>query len=168
MAKYCLDTSGFSNPILDMPDDIHMTLWTKVRAMVEDGLFCWNEEIAVELNSIPGDLGQTLQDCHEDCCHEIGSNGWPWQEYLEKVEELRIKYNQYISEYNGNRKNTVGLNDVSIIALAIVLNLPIVSMEKPNGNPSSEKRMRIPEVCTEEGVKHLWFNDLMRAEGITA
>ena len=72
-----------------------------------------------------------------------------------------------ISEYNGNRKGTVGLNDISIVALAMTLRLPLVSMEKPNVYQPSAKKMRIPDVCKVEGVNHLTFNEFLRAEGIT-
>jgi hypothetical protein len=62
----------------------------------------------------------------------------------------------------------VGLKDVSIIALAKTLKLPLVHMEKPNTHQPSQKRMRIPDVCDKEGVKHLTFNEFLRAEGITS
>jgi hypothetical protein len=128
--KYCLDTSGFSNPLLEMPDDIHVTLWTQVVNRIETGALCWNAEIAEELKSIPGSVGAVLKKCNGSCCLEIGDDGWPWQEYLKTNEEWRQTYKLFISEYNGNRKRTVGLNDVSIVALAKTLNLPIISMEK--------------------------------------
>lgn len=72
-----------------------------------------------------------------------------------------------ISEYNGNRKSTAGLNDISIIALAMTLGLPLISMETQNVYQPSQKKMRIPDVCAAEGVLHLTFNDFLRAEGIT-
>ena len=53
-AKYCLDTSGISTPVVELPDDIHTTLWPKVMAAISGGMFCWNEEIAQEMTSIPG------------------------------------------------------------------------------------------------------------------
>lgn len=167
MPKYCLDTSGFSNPILDMPEDIHVTLWAKVRQRLQAGDF-WNGEIGKELESIFGELGQCLQKCASACCMEIGQGTWAWQSYLKEVERMRVAYKQYISEYNGNRKNTVGLNDVSIVVLGKTLKLPVMSMEKPNRNEPSEKRLKIPDLCALEGVDHLSFNEFLRAEGISA
>jgi len=168
MAKYCLDTSGFSNPLMDLPSDIHVTLWAKIQSAIENGIFCWNVEISVELESIFGDLGERLAECNGDCCLEIGQDGWPWEDYLVVFEALKTKYQKFISEYNGNRKNTVGVNDISIIALAKVLKLPVMSMEIPTTNLASEKRLRIPDVCKLENVVHLTFNDFLRAEGITS
>lgn len=168
MPKYCLDTSGFSNPLLDLPEDIHVTLWAKVRARVQTGVFCWNGEIAKELKSIYGEIGTCLQGCNGACCLEIGSGSWPWEAYLKEVERLRVAYRDYISEYNAGRKNTVGLTDVSIVALGKVLGLPVMSMEKPSRNETSLTKMRIPDLCGREGVQHLTFNGFLRAERITS
>ena len=112
----------------------------------------WNVEISVELDSIFGDLGQCLSDCKKICCLEIGQDEWPWEKYLAEFDALKTNYQQYISEYNGGRKNTVGVNDISIIALAKTLGLPVMSMEKPTTNLASEKRLRIPDVCVLEKV----------------
>ena len=168
MFRYCLDTSGFSNPALDLPEDIHVTLWTKIVALVETHALCWNREIGDELKSITGAIGQCLRDCDSDCCLEIGAGNWPWEDYLAHVERMRVEYRQYISEYNGNRKNTIGLNDLSIVALAKTLGLPVLSMEKPNRGQVSERKMRIPDLCVAEGVMHYDFNGFLRAEGITS
>lgn len=168
MPRYCLDTSWISNPLLDMPPDVHVTLWARIIEMLEDGAFCWNEEIWEELDGSIYDDGvaQCLTDCKDDACHEVGSDDWDWKKYLEHVERVRVEYKDYISEYNSNRKNTVGLNDCSIVCLARTLSLPVASMEKPNRNPS-EKRIRIPELCDREGVEHFDLTKLLRAEGIT-
>jgi hypothetical protein len=37
MKKYCLDTSGLSNPLEFMPEDIHVTLWGVL------SVFFWQE-----------------------------------------------------------------------------------------------------------------------------
>lgn len=167
MPKYCLDTSGLSNPILDLPEDIFPSLWGKIIQRINSGALCWNGEISKELESIFGAVGDALKSAKASCCFEVGDDIWQWQKYLEIVEILRVKYQPFISEYNGGRKDTVGLNDISIVALAKTLELPLISMEKDNLYNPSEKRKRIPEVCRAEGVKHLTFNEFLRAEGIT-
>ena len=58
----------------------------------------------------------------------------------------------------------MGLNDISIIALAKATGLPLVSMESSTGN--SAKRKRIPDICDLEEVAHLTFNDFLRRAGI--
>lgn len=37
MKRYCFDTSGISNPVETMPDDIFESLWLKVIAVIEAG-----------------------------------------------------------------------------------------------------------------------------------
>jgi hypothetical protein len=73
---------------------------------------------------------------------------------------MRTTHHDIISEYNGGRKGTVGLNDVSIVALAKTLGLPVISMESPNFQ-STDKRVRIPGLCAKEGVEHLTFNEFL-------
>jgi hypothetical protein len=165
MPKYCLDTSGFSNPLETLPDDIHVTMWTKVRAVVDAGEICFNAEIHGELGSINGQVGVCLMACADKCLYEVGDDNWPWQDYLANYEALKEKYKAIISEFHGNRKGTAGLNDISIIALAKTLKLPIISMEAPMGQVSETKK-RIPEICQMEGVPHLTFNEFLRAEKI--
>ena len=168
MHKYCLDTSGLSNPFMDMPEDIYVSLWSNVMSRIDAGVFCWNVEIAEELEGIFGSLGDCLKACNGYCCLEVGIGDWPWQDYLQLVDDWRNQYRPFISEYNGNRKSTVSLNDLSIVALANTLKLPAaVSMEKRNtGHPSSAK-LRIPDLCDRVSVRHLSFNEFLAAEGIT-
>lgn len=49
MKKYCLDTSGFSKPLGDMPEDIHETLWRRLADNVKNGVFAVTTEIYEEL-----------------------------------------------------------------------------------------------------------------------
>ena len=60
----------------------------------------------------------------------------------------------------------MGLNDISIIALAKALDLPLVSMEKP-ASVNATARRKIPDVCRLVQVEHLTFNDFLRREGIS-
>lgn len=166
MHKYCLDTSGLSNPIIQLPEDVHVSLWEIVTEKIKFGVFCWNVEIADELACIPGPVGECLKSCKGTCCYDVGGRNWDWLSYLETVRLWKKKYHQYISEYNGGRKDTIGVNDLSIVALAKTLELPVVSMERPNTGPVSGKRLRIPDLCKSEGVEHLTFNGFLQAEGI--
>ncbi|KAA9010154.1 DUF4411 family protein [Histidinibacterium aquaticum] len=168
MPKYCLDTSWISNPLLEMPPDIHVSLWEKIGHLIDVGSFCWNVEIWEELDgSIGGQVGQQLGNAKQECCLEVGVGSWAWRRYLKIFEGYRTKYKDYISEYNGNRKGTVGLNDCSIVALGATLRLPVASMERRNTTPS-QKKIRIPELCDRENVEHFDFNRLLRAENIKA
>ncbi len=167
MADYCLDTSGLSNPLENLPEDIFGSLWRQVEAVIRSGRICCNTEILEELGFIQGRMGACIEECKDLICLEIGTGDWPWQDYLAIAEQLRTKHQAVISEYNGNRKRTVGLNDISIIALAMTLDLPLISMEKANTLQKSREKMRIPDICVLEGVTHITFNDFLRLEGIS-
>lgn len=168
MPRYVLDTSWISNPVMDLPQDIHVSLWRCVADLLEDGVFCWNQEIWEEMNgSIYGNVANSLQACQDNRgCFEIGQDHWDWNQYLWHVNDISERYRDFISEYNGNRSGTIGLNDCSIVCLARTLGLPVASMEKRNPHPSPI-RLRIPELCEREGIQHFDLNALLRAEGIT-
>jgi hypothetical protein len=167
MKAYCLDTCGISAPLEFMPEDIHPSIWAGVAALVAAGTFAVTTEIYEELTHLPGPIGDCIRANQENLQLEIEEESWDWQTYLAHYEEMKIKYETVISEYNGNRKNTVGLNDLTIIALAKTLNLPVISSEKKlNAMQESEKRQKIPDICDKEDVPHMSFNDLLRAEGI--
>ena len=163
---YCFDTSGFSNPLEDIPEDIYISLWRQVRKVIGDGKICYNAEISKEMESIYGELGKYLESCKKEICLEIGEERWPWSEYITCAKQLRNDYETVISEYNGDRKGTVGINDISIIALAKTLELPLVSMEKANIYQPSVKKKRIPDICKLVDVRHMDFNGFLREERI--
>ena len=168
MKAYCLDTSGLSTPLEHMPEDIHTVLWKRVEEVVVDGKFAVTTEIYEELVYLPGKVGKCIADHKSQLRLEVGEDGWEWKTYLDHFERMRQTYESVISEYHGNRKNTVGLNDISIIALAKTLGLPVISSEKKlAANQSGAKRMKIPDICEAEGVAHMSFNEFLRGEGIT-
>ena len=167
-AKYCLDTSGFSSPLENMPEDIHILLWSHVIARVKDGLFAVTTEIYEELEHLPGKIGACIKESKDLLLFEIEDDEWDWVTYLVHVDQMRETYAEVISENHGNRANTVCLNDLSIIALAKTLGLPVVSSEKKLATgKDSKKRQKIPDICDKEGVTHMTFNEFLRAEGIT-
>lgn len=159
--RYCLDTSGLSNPLDNMPEDIpyYQPIWNTVQNKIRQGVFAVNKEIYDELCRLPGSIGSCIGNNKDNLLLEIGGE-WDWQNYLNIVEAWRVKHKNVISEYNGNRKGTVGLNDVSIVALAKSLALPLISMESPSYE-ISVKKVRIPRLCLLEGVVHLTFNELL-------
>jgi len=164
--RYCLDTSGLSNPLEFMPEDIHPHLWSRISNEITNGTFAVTKEIYNELVHLSGQIGTCIQTNEASMVLEIGVGSWNWNHYLSIVSDLRSRYHSVISEYNGNRKGTVGLNDVSIVALAKALGYPVISMESISFQPSAAK-IRIPGLCGLEGVVHHNFNAFLRNEGIT-
>jgi len=60
MPKYCVDTSGFSHPYEEIPEDIHASLWGRVRDAITDGQVAVTQEIFDEIIRIQGGLGAYL------------------------------------------------------------------------------------------------------------
>lgn len=163
MAKYCVDTSGLSHPYEEIPEDIHPSLWDRVRKTIADGHVAVNQEILDEVVQINGGLGQYLNSNKALVLHEVSKGQWNWQGYLANVQAMQASHKACISEYIGGSKRTVCLNDVSIVALAKTLGLPVISMEKPVAANAINK-LKIPDVCKLEGVEHLTFSEFCRKE----
>ncbi len=166
MKKYCVDTSGFSNPVESLPDDIYGALWRRVIPVIEAGEIAVTTEIYDKMNgSLYSFVGACIDVNKAAMVLEIGDNSWDFTTYVSVATDLQLRHHDFISEYNHNRDGTVGLNDISIIALAKALNLPLVSME--SSATGSPVRRRIPDVCLLEKIEHLTFNEFLRREGIS-
>jgi len=166
MKKYCFDTSGISNPLESMPEDIHESLWTGFKAKVlESGIIAVTQEIFEEMEHIPGTVGQCIKDNKANILLEVGEDwDWDWGTYIDNCNNMEDQHKDAISEFIGGTKKTVGLTDISIIALAKTLKLPVVSMESPV--TSQSKKLHIPDVCKLQSVEHLTFSEFCRKEGL--
>lgn len=166
MKRYCFDTSGLSNPVENLPDDIYQPIWFGVIRVIEAGAIAVTTEIYDEMHgSIRSLVGDCIDRNRSNMLLEIGDETWDYHAYTSVVAAMQIRQHDFISEYNRGSKRTVGLADISIIALAKALNVPVVSMEKPVRAGVTGKR-KIPDVCRDEGVAHLDFNAFLRHEGI--
>lgn len=165
MKRYCFDTSGLSNPMQLLPEDIYQSIWVQVTALIEAGHIAVSTEIYDEMVHIPGIVGACITDNPRALVMEVMAAGWDWEAYARHISDLQVRYEAFISERQGDRKRTIGLNDMSIIALAKTLGLPVVSMETPAGI-SAETRRKIPDICYEEQIEHIDFNEFLRREGI--
>src|SRR5262249_19409221 len=70
--KYCFDTSGISNPLETMPEDIHESAWTKIKACIEGGMFAVTTEIYDEMIHITGTVGECIGAKEAALVLEIG------------------------------------------------------------------------------------------------
>lgn len=165
MKQYCFDMSGISNPLETMPIDIYTSMWQQVGDVLVSGSVAVTREIYDEMASIGGVIGDKICNNQDALLLEVGNGDWDWENYQRYAGEMQVTYGSVISELNGGRKNTIGLNDLSIIALAKTLKLPVVSMEA-RLQQSSETKKRIPEVCDLEYVTHWDFNAFLRNAGI--
>lgn len=166
MKRYCLDTSGITNPLHDVPEDIHSTLWNRIAKIIEAGEIAVTAEIYGELKgTIWSPIGGVIDSHSSSLVLEVAQGDWDHVTYVSEVSSMIQKYQAFISEYMPKLPNdTVGLNDMSIIALAKATRLPLISMESSAGN--SPKYKRIPDICALEGIEHLDFNAFLRREGV--
>src|SRR4051794_22878052 len=123
MKRYCFDTSGISNPLESMPEDIHESMWNgfKVKCL-ESGIIAVTQEIYEEMEHIEGSVGQCIKAQKAGLLMEVGGD-WDWGAYITHVNKMEDDHHDCISEYCGGSKRTVCLNDISIIALAKTLGL---------------------------------------------
>lgn len=133
-------------------------------AIIPTQKFVATTEIYTEMEFIDGDLGQCIRTNKANLVLEVGDSSWDFQTYIGHIQRMRVDYHRFISMQGTPSRNTVSLNDLTIVALAKTLGLPVVSMEK-SAHPSP-KKMKIPDMCHSEGVDHLTFNDMLRAEQI--
>lgn len=165
MKKYCFDTSAISNPLETMPEDIHTSLWAEVRARIAAGIFAVTREIFDEMAHIQGATGECIRANELNLLLEVNDRSWPFERYIEHAARMQIDHARFIRENLGDRRGTVGINDISIIALGKCLGLPVVSMEKRKAHQNGKLR-QIPDICDSEGICHMTFNEFLRAEWI--
>jgi hypothetical protein len=163
MKKHCFDTSGISNPLETMPEDIHESAWTKIKEKISSGEIAVTREIYDEMTHIVGTVGRCIKDSEAELLLEVGEGDWDYNTYTAEAVRMQDAYAEFIAENTG-KAGTISLNDVSIIALAKTLKLPVVSMEVSVGNSATKRR--IPDICKLEGVQHMTFSDYCRAEGL--
>lgn len=148
-----------------MPEDIHVTLWAEVCARIVGGNIAVTTEILSELKHIEGVVGNCIKGNETKIVLEVNDMSWPVMDYIQHATRMQVDHKNFIRENLGGKKGTIGMNDLSIIALAKAMALPVVSMEKRKAH-QSEKLRQIPDICDLEQVPHLTFNDFLRAEGI--
>jgi hypothetical protein len=165
MKKYCLDTSGLSTPFETMPADIYMGLWSQIENCIARGIFAATTEIYDELVRIGGNLGQVIRNNESQIRLEIGFGNWNYDGYLSYIAKSHPTYEPYINGTGGSRAS-LSFPDFSIVMLAKTLSLPVISMEIPCAHQPNSRKRKIPDICVLEGVKHMTFNEFLRAEGI--
>jgi hypothetical protein len=111
---------------------------------------------------MPEDIHQSMWGGFKTKSHNGSRRGLGLGTYIDHCNKMEDEHHDFISEFIGGTKKTVGLTDISIIALAKTLNLPVVSMESPV--TSESKKLHIPDVCKLQSVEHLTFSEFLRKE----
>jgi hypothetical protein len=165
MPKYCIDTSGLSHPYEELPEDIFDSLWKFVRAKIAEGIFAVTREIFDEMERIDGGLGKYISENKDTILYEVNQGDWDWRKYLATSSAMTTRHQAHISEFSGGSPRTICLNDLSIIALADTLGLPVISMEARILDLAQTPKRKIPNICDAENIVHYNFNEFLRLEG---
>jgi len=121
------------------------------------------QEIYAEMESIPGSVGQSIKDNKANILLEVGED-WDWGKYIDHCNKMEDDHHDAISEFTGGSKKTVGLTDISIIALAKTLNIP--GGEHGKAVSDQSKKLHIPECMQAAKVDHLTFSQFCRKENM--
>lgn len=141
-------------------------MWSSLEAFVRDGHVATTTELYDEMRHITGAFGTCIHECKKDLVMEVDDPTWDGLLYIREYDRMRQEHAAFISEYTHmNSKQTISLNDLTIIALAKTLKLPVVSAES-SAAPSPTKR-RIPDMCLMENVIHRTFVEFLRDEGLS-
>jgi hypothetical protein len=117
MKRYCFDTSGISNPLETMPEDIHESMWQAVANCIVAGRIAVTTEIYEEMCQIPGKIGDCIKANEVAMVLEVGDPSWDWNTYVDYSLRMQEDYSAFISEYIGGSRKTICLNDLTIVAL---------------------------------------------------
>jgi hypothetical protein len=149
-----------------MPDDIHESMWKNVAEFFTSGVVAVTAEIYEEMCHITGIMGDCIRANEDLLVYEIEDPTWDWQRYVEISRVLQLKYADFIAENRKNPGGTVGRNDISIIALAKVLDVPLVSSEQRVLDLRNSTKRKIPNICDSESIEHLDWNEFLRRESM--
>jgi hypothetical protein len=51
---------------MDLPQDIHVSLWQRIAGLLKDGAFCWNQEIWEEMDGRLPPIEDRLHDLRRE------------------------------------------------------------------------------------------------------
>jgi hypothetical protein len=149
-----------------MPEDVALygPVWECVITAIEAGKIAVTAEIYEELCHITGDVGDCIRDNKESLLMELDDPSWGPLQYIANFDQMRKNQAEWIAEYSmKSPARTITSPDLTGIALAKTLALPLIHME--SSAATSPKHKRIPDICALEGVLSYSFNDFLRLEG---
>lgn len=166
MKVYCLDTSGFSTPHMQLPEDValYRPIWDCVIATIESGKIGVTAEIYHEMCHITGDVGECIRECKDKLLMEVDDISWNSASYIGHFNRMQKVHREWIADYAmKSPAKTICLRDLTAVALAKSLKLPLISSESSAGD--SPKHKRIPDICELENIVTYSFNDFIKIEG---
>ncbi|MBX3560985.1 MAG: DUF4411 family protein [Sphingomonas sp.] len=166
MKVYCLDTAGLSTPHMQLPEDVPLfrPIWDCVIRTIESGKIGVTAEIYKEMCHLTGDVGDCIRASKDRLLMEVDDPTWDGAGYIAQFNRMRQAHAEWIADYTmKSPAKTISLKDLTAVALAKSLNLPLVSSE--SSARDSPKHKRIPDICALESVVPYSFNEFLRLEG---
>jgi hypothetical protein len=145
--KYVMDTNVFINMQRHHPNDVFVTLWTKMAELIDEGIVISCDEVFDEL-AIGNDFLMKWSKQRKSAFISSGSD------IQCLVRDILQKYPSLVT---GSRKSNGA--DPFVIALAKLKNCTLVSDETRAGDGQPVK---IPNVCEAYGVRLIKFVDFLR------
>jgi hypothetical protein len=81
-----------------MPEDIHASMWGKVKALIAGSGIAVTQEIYDEMEKIPGEIGEHIKLHKAELILEVGVDSWNWLAYKAHAEQIISDHHDYISE----------------------------------------------------------------------
>lgn len=149
-----------------MPEDVpyYRPIWECVIAAIEAGKIGVTPEIYNELCHITGEIGECIRSSKDKLLMEVDDPSWDGRGYIAQFNRMSKDHKEWIAEYAmKSPAKTICLPDLTAVALAKCLKLPLISSESSAGD--SAKHKRIPDICALENVVPYSFNQFLKIEG---
>ena len=151
---------------MQLPEDVplYRPIWQCVIRAIEAGKVAVTAEIYKEMCHITGDVGDCIRASKDQLLMEVDDRSWDGPRYIGQFDRMRKAHKDWIAEYAmKSPAKTICLRDLTSVALAKTLNLPLISEESSAGD--SPKHKRIPDICALENVVPYSFNNFLKIEG---
>lgn len=153
--KYSIDTSGLTYGWRDhYPQDVFPIVWEHMSDAIDSGDLVASEEVYEELRVGGDDLFDWVHDRRQMFVPLDG-------QIQQAVSNILAAHPQWIPADRSRN-----MCDPFVIAVAQVMNCTVVSAELWYPNAAARPdRIRIPNVCSSFGVRHITFLEMMREQG---
>lgn len=151
MDLYVLDTSVIVTLGRSMPQDVYISVWAALEAL-----------IAEPRAFMPRDAYEELERVDDECApwakSQTGFVVDPSADEITLVAEITNAHPEWVQE-------TTNAADPFLVAHAAVHGRVLVTQERAKGPGTADHNLKIPNVASEYGVTCVEFNDLARREG---
>lgn len=146
--EYAFDTSSFIY-LKHYPEDLFPTIWETLNLDFEDGKIVIIQDVLEEISRVDDFINEFVND-HLDCVMELD-------------EDTQNSLIRVINDFPDwiNPSDTRNQADPSLIALALNLNIKIVTQERERGD-----RLKIPYVCKHYGIECMDLLGYLREHSI--